>query len=92
MDEELYKAQKLLNEGNSGEALEVLDSAMKIGSRTIERLLLRAKILYRLQKWGEALNDLNTILELEPENEMAKNYKTMILDIITFWNKDNFNP
>jgi hypothetical protein len=92
MDEELYKVEKLLNEGNPGDALELLNSTMIDGSLTIDRLLLRAKICYRLQKWGEALNDLNMILAQEPENSMAKNYKSMILDIITFWNKDNFNP
>jgi hypothetical protein len=90
MDEILFNAEKLLIDGNPGAALELLNSTD--GSLTIDRLLLRAKTCYRLQKWGEALNDLNMILEKEPQNNMAINYKSMILDIINYWNKDNFNP
>jgi len=55
-------------------------------------MLLRAQVYYKMQQWGNALNDLNHLLMLEPENTAAQNYKTMVLNIISFWNKDNYNP
>lgn len=92
MDNELYKAEILFNEGSTNESLDFINKVIKKSPTVTEYLMLRAKIYYRLQKWGDALNDLNLILDKEPENQMASNYKLMVLDIINFWNKDNFNP
>jgi regulator of sirC expression with transglutaminase-like and TPR domain len=92
MDEDISKAEKLFVEGKLNETLEILSAIQKTNPADEASLLLRAKVYYRLQKWGEALNDLNLILAAEPENIAAKNYKTMVLDIISFWNKDSFNP
>jgi tetratricopeptide (TPR) repeat protein len=92
MDNELYKAEMLFNEGSTNESLEVIDKVIKKSPTVAEYLMLRAKIYYRLQKWGDALNDLNLILDKEPGNQMAINYKSMVIYIINFWNKDNFNP
>jgi regulator of sirC expression with transglutaminase-like and TPR domain len=92
MDTEQIKAETLYNTGNTVEALEVLDLLLKSNPTDCESLMLRAKVFYRLQKWGAALNDLNLILDNEPENQTAINFKTMVLNIITYWNKDNFNP
>lgn len=61
-------------------------------TNNIDALLLRAKLYYSWQKWGSALNDLNRILELDVNNEIAKNYKEMVINIISYWNKDNYNP
>jgi tetratricopeptide (TPR) repeat protein len=92
MEENRSKAEKMFNEGKLFEALEVLSQTLKTNTSDIECLLFRAKVYYRLQKWGEALNDLNVVLEVDPENRAAKNYKSMVMDIISFWNKDSFNP
>jgi glycerate 2-kinase len=92
MDEELNKAEMHFSEGRPKEALLILNPKIKKDHFNLECLTLRAKIYYHLQNWGEALNDLNLILENDPNNQMAQNYKLMINDIVTFWNKDNFNP
>jgi len=92
MEENRSKAEKLFDEGKLIETLDELAEMLKINTSDIESLLLRAKVYYRLQKWGEALNDLNFILAVAPENVAAKNYKSMVMDIISFWNKDSFNP
>jgi len=92
MGEELKKAERLFNEGRAEEALEAVNLLLKNETEELEYLLLRVKINYRLQKWGEALNDLNHILDKDPNNQAASNYKTMVLEIISFWNKDSFNP
>lgn len=92
MVEELNKAEILFNEGKLNEALELLNEYSKNDPFNIECLLLRAKAYYKMQRWGDALNDLNSVLNKEPENKVANNYKSMVINIISFWNKDNYNP
>jgi tetratricopeptide (TPR) repeat protein len=92
MDERYLQAEILFNDGDSQESLAILNEILKSDSRNVDSLLLRAKVFYRLQKWGDALNDLNLILEVEPENQMSKSYKSMVMNIISYWNKDNYNP
>jgi len=92
MDEQIQKAERLFNEGNTDESLSVLNDLFIISERNIDGLLLRAKVFYRMQRWGDSLNDLNHILEIDKEHILAKNYKTMVMNIISYWNKDNFNP
>jgi tetratricopeptide (TPR) repeat protein len=92
MDDRYLKAETLLNDGNLNETLDILNGILKSDNLNIDCLLLRGNIYYRQQKWGEALNDFNLILEIEPNHNLAKNYKSMIMDIISYWNKDNFNP
>jgi tetratricopeptide (TPR) repeat protein len=92
MDERYLKAEILFNEGRTQETLAVIDEILESDSLNIDFLLLRAKAFYRLQRWGDALNDLNLILEIDPDHKMAHNYKSMVMNIISFWNKDNFNP
>jgi tetratricopeptide (TPR) repeat protein len=92
MDEKYLKAEILFNEGRTQETIDVLNEILKSDRGDTDFLLLRAKAFYRLQKWGDALNDLNLILEINPDHKMAQNYKSMVMNIISFWNKDNFNP
>lgn len=92
MDERLLNAEQLFNDGSIKEALDVLNEILKGNIHNVDALLLRVKVYYRQQSWGNALNDLNSILEIDTDNLVARNYKTMVLDILTYWNKDNFNP
>ena len=92
MDERYIVAETLFTDGSIQESLSILNEILKSDERNIISLLLRAKIFYRQQKWGDALNDLNLILEIDPENLMAKSYKSMVMNIVSYWNKDNFNP
>jgi hypothetical protein len=92
MDERYLQAETLFVDGETQQSLAILNDILKSDSLNINCLLLRAKVFYRLQKWGDALNDLNLILEIEPENQMAKTYKSMVMNIISYWNKDNYNP
>jgi hypothetical protein len=50
------------------------------------------KIYYKNQEWGEALNLLNKVLDIEPDNVLALNYKKMITDILKFRHTDLYNP
>ena len=88
----LKKAEILFEEGKINEALEAIRNLWTDDVQNADLYLLRAKCNIKVQNWGNALNDLNVLLELDPENKIAGNYKAMVMDIIRFWNKDNFNP
>lgn len=89
---DVNEAEVLFNQGLIDESLVLIDSQIADENVSLDAYLLRSRIYYKLQRWGDCLNDLNRILEFEPENTIAKNYKKMVLDIIRFWNKDSYNP
>ena len=86
------EVNKLEEGGKLGEVETLLSNYLSNNPLDTEAMLLRAQVYYKMQQWGNALNDLNHLLMLEPENTAAQNYKTMVLNIISFWNKDNYNP
>jgi tetratricopeptide (TPR) repeat protein len=92
MNEEYKKAESLFTGGNAEEAIAVLNEMLLNGNLDAECFMLRAKVYYQQQQWGNALNDLNRVLENDADHQMAKSYKSMVMSIILFWNKDNFNP
>ncbi|MBN1927055.1 MAG: tetratricopeptide repeat protein [Prolixibacteraceae bacterium] len=91
-DNKIYLAEKAFTDGNHEETLAILNKILETDPGSTDALLIRAKVYYRHQNWSKALNDLNYLLEKQPENIIAQNYKSMVLDIVKFWNKDNFNP
>ena len=86
------QVNKLEEGGKLGEVETLISNYLSNNPLDTEAMLLRAQVYYKMQQWGNALNDLNHLLMLEPENAAAQNYKTMVLNIISFWNKDNYNP
>ncbi len=52
----------------------------------------RAKWFYKRNKWGEALNDFNKALKIEPENTVAKEMSMMAREILEFRYTDIYNP
>lgn len=55
-------------------------------------LFLKGQIEQKFQNWGEAINAYNSVLEIDPDNEEAKNNLHLIQNILNFWNPDMFNP
>lgn len=92
MNLSLENANKAFDDGELEKSREALNQIIETDSANLEALILRAKVFYNLQKWGEALNDLNRVLEIDSENQHAKNYKEMVMNILSFWHKDNYNP
>jgi tetratricopeptide (TPR) repeat protein len=88
----LNKAAQAFNDNKIDESLELISIILHSQPEHVDALILRARIFQKQQIWGNALNDLNRILELEPDNKIANSLKIMIIDIIRFWNKDSFNP
>jgi Flp pilus assembly protein TadD len=78
--------------GKLNESLIVLDQILIEDEKNISALILKAEIFYKQQQWGDALNLLNRVLEIEKENQRALSLKQMLMGIVSFWHKDNYNP
>ncbi|MBP7507702.1 MAG: hypothetical protein KA807_07775 [Prolixibacteraceae bacterium] len=92
MENTILQANKLFEEGKINESLLIASSLFKKNDNDIDVLLLLAKINYKNQEWGEALNKLNKVLDLEPDNAIARNYKKMVVEILKFRHTDLYNP
>lgn len=55
-------------------------------------LVERGKLHYRLNEWGEALNDFNRVLQLDDSHAEARQYVEMVQEILEFRYKDIYNP
>ncbi len=91
MEDLLVKAKIALDQNSLDEAKLLLDEFITGSPLNIDAFLLRSQLFHKLQAWGDAINDLNRVLELEPDHKVAKNYKSMVMQIIRYWNKDNYN-
>lgn len=86
----LIQAQESYNEGKLDEVMAILqDEQFK---DNLQAIFLKGEALYKLQKWGEALNCFSVYLEKDPLNVKVKSYIQMIQNILGFHHKDFFNP
>ncbi len=92
MNNTISEANKLFDEGKINESLFIASLLFEKNNNDNDVLLLLAKINYKNQEWGEALNKLNKILDLEPDNAIAGNYKKMVIEILKFRHTDLYNP
>ena len=92
MNIKVAEAGKKFEEGNLEACERLVNEIITEQQNNVEALMLRARINYGKQLWGEALNDLNRIIEIDANYELARNYKQIVLNILTYWNKDNYNP
>jgi tetratricopeptide (TPR) repeat protein len=83
-------AKKELEHGRPEEALIILDNT--IVANNGEAIFLKGEIYFKMQKWGEALNEFSLFLEQFPDDTKAKSYSAMIQNILGFYHKDLYNP
>ena len=72
--------------------LELLDRRLADTPRDADLLLERARLHYRRNAWGPALNDFNALLRLDPDHAEAREYARMIREILDFRYTDIYNP
>lgn len=89
---EITEAKKLFEQNELIQSLGILDKLIQREPQNSAALLLRARILYKSQKWGDAMNDFSTVLEIEPENREAKSGLEMAKGILGYFTPDMFNP
>lgn len=76
---------------------EETEKAMKLFSEispanTVEYWMCKGILEQKYQNWGEAINAFNNVLEIDEENQEARNSLQLIQNIINFWNPEMFNP
>ncbi|MFA5327000.1 MAG: CDC27 family protein [Prolixibacteraceae bacterium] len=86
------EAQQLFQENDLAGAIEILNKRISVDSSDIQSLNLRAKIYFKMQSWGEAINDFSSVLEFEPQNQEAKSGLKMAENILGYFTPDMFNP
>jgi tetratricopeptide (TPR) repeat protein len=91
-ESDLKTANNAFSEGDLDVSLKQTNRILTDNPGNIEALMLQARVFYKMQRWGDALNNVNKVLEIETDNKLALNYKEMITNIISFWNKDYYNP
>ena len=89
-DLSLSTVTDLLAMNKPEEALAILNQLSDEGDGEI--IFMKGEIYFKLQKWGEALNQFLLFLELYPSDQKAKSYCTMIQNILGFYHKDLYNP
>ena len=69
-----------------------LTSMIEAGDERALLYIERGKCFYRRNEWGQAINDFNHAMKLDPENEEARQLHDMIYEILSFRYKDIYNP
>lgn len=89
---DITEAKKMFEQNEFHRAIEILNEIISVNSFEIHSLLLRARIHYKMQSWGDAMNDFGSVLEIEPENQEAKSGIEMAKGILGYFTPEMFNP
>jgi len=86
----IANAKEAIDREMPEEALAILDNQSIENSSEV--LFLKGEIYFKLQRWGEALNQFYRFLEKSPADSKAESYCQMISNILGFYHKDLYNP
>jgi len=89
---DITDAKLLFEQNELEEALQLLNEFILTNGSDVQSLNLRARIHYKKQKWGNAMNDYTTVLEIDPVNAEAKSGLAMARNILGYFTPDMFNP
>jgi len=89
---DITELKQLVEQNELSRSLEILNERIQFDSNDVQALQLRGRIHYKMQKWGEAMNDFSSVLELEPDNSEAKSGFEMAQNILGYFTPDMFNP
>ncbi len=92
INKEIEKARIEFELGSLDKSLLIVDKILHDDGNNIEALIIKAQVYYKQQKWGDTLNLLNQVLDIEENNKIALSLKQMVMGIVKFWHKDNYNP
>lgn len=86
------RVKQLVHNGQRKEAIELLEQQLLLDGEQEDMLLLLGELIYTEGRMAEALNRFNAVLRLNPAHQKARNYVTMIDNILGYYCKDMFNP
>lgn len=90
----IEKTEQLIIENKLEEALLILDDINETitSENKVKIHLLKGQIFHKQHKWGDMINQYSEVLEIEPDNSIAKTGIDMAKSILGFFNPDMFNP
>jgi nicotinate-nucleotide adenylyltransferase len=89
---DINELKQLVEQNQLSGILEILNERIQFNPVDIPALQLRGRIHYKMQKWGDAMNDYSLVLELDPDNPEAKSGLEMARNILGYFTPDMFNP
>ncbi len=92
MTDKFIQAKACFDENDLDHSLDLLNSILHKDSGHIEAFLLRGLVYSRMQKWGEAINDFSSVIDLSPNHSEAKLRLEMAKSILGYFTPDMFNP
>jgi len=92
MSNTLIEAKALFDQHELVGSLDIVDNIIGNDLGNIDAFLLRARIHYKMQHWGDAMNDYYSVLEIDPDNQEAKSGIEMAKSILGYFTPDMFNP
>jgi nicotinate-nucleotide adenylyltransferase len=92
MSDLLKEAKRLFDQNELVSSLETVSKIILNDDNNRDAFLLRGRIHYKMQNWGDAMNDYYSVLELDPENQEAKSGIEMAKSILGYFTPDMFNP
>ena len=91
MKELLERTRKMIKDGETDEAIVLLENITKSEKVFSEEVYYQLGNAYRKQgNWQGALNNYQEAININPDSP-AKDARQMIMDILNFYNKDMFN-
>lgn len=87
---EIPHIKQLIYDGNTEEAIRLLDALLQKNPSSDEAWYLRGNAYRKQGDTRQALNNYLQALELNPESP-ARQAHNMLIDIMNFYNKDMYN-
>lgn len=85
-------AEKLFEGNDLDGSLQLLNECAQESQVDKQVFVLRARVRFKQQNWGGAMNDFMSVLEVDPENREAKTGLAMTQNILGYFNPDLYNP
>lgn len=92
MNNTLMQAKEQFDQHELAGSLQTVNLVISNDQANGEAYLLRARIHYKMQHWGDAMNDYGSVLEIDPANQEAKSGMEMAKNILGYFTPDMFNP
>jgi nicotinate-nucleotide adenylyltransferase len=92
MEKSFDDAQMLFETNDLNQSLDVLNQIIGENPADVLSLNLRGRIHYKMQNWGNAMNDYASVLDIYPDNQEAKSGMEMAKSILGYFTPDMFNP
>ena len=90
IDRYINEAKSAVESGRTEDAIGLLDQLILEDYH--EAIFLKGEIYFKLQQWGNALNEFSRYRDFNPDDKRVDSYCFMIHNILGFFHRDLYNP